>query len=407
MHSITAIVATYNRRDYLEQAVDALLAQTRPPEQIVIWDDGSTDGTERYAAPLAAASDGRILYRRGENRGKSAALNAALHCATGDRIWICDDDDIAMPDAAERLAAALDASGAGMAIGRHTRFRTDPATGAEQDLGTGYWPDLSQGSLLRHLLEDIFFFQNAALVRREALGRVGPFREDLARSIDYEMFVRLAVRVPMVLADGILFRQRKHDGARGPAAARHAAARSEAVWREADRAIFAAFRPVLPLALYEALFDAGDPALLRRAALLQRGCVHARRTDWPAAWEDFEAAAAIHAPGPLAPTERAILRRALAGKHGPADGFAAPALARLRTLARTGPLGREIAAALGRGAVWRARAALGARDLSAAVRAARFVWRAGGAAALRPPTAGDAAPHITERRTPAPRAYAW
>ena len=78
MPAISAIVTTYNRRGYLVEAVEALKVQTRPVVQLIIWDDGSTDGTEAYARPLAQASGGRILYRRSENRGKSHALNAAL-----------------------------------------------------------------------------------------------------------------------------------------------------------------------------------------------------------------------------------------------------------------------------------------------------------------------------------------
>ena len=406
MSRITAIVTTFNRRDYLAQAIDALRSQTRPLEQIVIWDDGSSDGTGDYAAPLAAGSDGQILYFRGENRGKSAALNAALHASTGDRIWICDDDDVVLPDAAARLDAALDATGAGLAVGAHTRFRVDPVTRIEEDLGTGYWPDLTQGSLLRHLLEDIFFFQNATLVRRTALDSVGPFREDLARSIDYDMFVRLATRFPMTFVHGILFRQRKHDGARGPAAARHDAFQSEEVWRAADRAVFSGFRDILPLSLYEELFETSDPVLSRRVALLQRGCVYARRTDRVHAHADFAAAAGLAEPGDLRSTERDILRRALAGKHGPDAMFEPAALDDLSTLSRCGRLGRQIAAGLGRGALWHGRAALERCDLPGALRAARFVWRAGGPAALFRPAPARGTP-VKERRDLTAGAYAW
>lgn len=284
MSGISAIVPTYNRSDYLAEAVGAIAAQSRPVDEILIWDDGSTDGTEAVGRRLAADSSGRIRYRRSENHGKAHALNAALAEVSGDLIWICDDDDLALPDAAERLEAALTLPQTGLAAGAHDRFRDLPGGAGRQFMGAGYWPDLSHGSILRHLLEDIFFFQNATLIRRSALDRVGPFREDLARSIDYEMFVRLAARYPVAMVDGVMFLQRKHDGARGPAASRHAAAQSEAVWAEADRAIFREYRAILPLSLYEAMFDTPDPQVRRRAALLQRGCVYARRNDWRPRW---------------------------------------------------------------------------------------------------------------------------
>lgn len=402
MPSITAIVATYNRCAYLAEAVASLQAQSRPVDQIIIRDDGSSDGTEGFAAPLAAASDGRILYLRSDNGGKSRALNTALQEARGDYIWICDDDDLALPHAAEQLARALEISGAGLAAGRHERFREDPDSGQHEMMGTGYWPDLSTGSVLRHLLEDIFFFQNATLVRRDALERVGPFREDLARSIDYEMFVRLAARYPVEMVDDVLFHQRKHDGARGPAAARHAADQSETVWLEHDRAIFRDFRPVLPLSLYEAMFDTPDPAVRRRAGLLQRGCVYARRNDWDVALADWTEAARI--PGPLAATETAILIRAMAGKHGCAPAFRAPVSGQIAGLRRLGNAGPAIAAALGRGAIWRARVAMAARNPAETARIAAFIART---ALMAGKQASAPAPEMRENRSLAPEAYRW
>lgn len=130
------------------------------------------------------------------------------------------------------------------------------------------------------------------------------------------MIVRLGTLAPITVTDKPLFLQRKHDGDRGPAAARHAAARSDAVWKAADRAIFSDFRARIPLEFYEAMFESETPVLVSRAALLQRACVHARRTDWPSALADFRAATAVMPDTPLGALELSICRRAMAGKHG-------------------------------------------------------------------------------------------
>ena len=319
---------------------------------------------------MVRAAPGPIRYFRSANGGKSRALNAALRQARGDLIWICDDDDPALPHAAETLSGMLAAApGAGAAAGSYRRFRDDPATGTRAESGPGYWPDLSQGSVLRHLLEDIFLFQNATLVRRDVYDRVGPFREDLARSIDYDMIVRLALQAPITVTDQALFWQRKHDGARGPASARHAAAESEAVWKEADRAVFAPFRETIPLTLYTTFFE-GD--LSDRAGLLERACVYARRTDWAAAAEDFEAAAVARPEVGLAPVERAICSRAMAGKHGVAEAMTRDMRQRLVSMGRSGPVGAEIVTALARGVLWRGRAALRDRQMGTAARVAGF-----------------------------------
>lgn len=398
------MVPTFNRAGFLVEALAALRAQTRPPAEIIVWDDGSTDGT----AEAVAAFGGSVRYFRDANGGKARALNRALAEAGGDYVWICDDDDVARPDAAERLADALDRSSAGLAAGGYVRFSTDPATGRKTYSDPGYAPDLAEGSVLRHVLEDIFLFQNATLVRRAAYEQVGAFREDLPRSIDYDMLIRLAARFPVALVDGVLFEQRKHDGARGPLAARHAAARSEAVWLEHDRKVFADLRDTVPLSLYAAMFEAESEALAVRAGRIQRACVYARRDLWDVALEDLQAAARAEAAGPLSEVEWRACRRAMSGKHGCASAMRAEVRRRLAALRELGAVGQALAEALGRGAIWRGRAALEALDPGAAGRVARLVWSLGGPAALfgglRPPKGGG---RCVERRELPAEAYRW
>lgn len=390
MTSITAIVPTYNRAGYLAQAVEALCAQTRRPDEIIVWDDGSTDGTEATARGMGD----KVRYFRGDNGGKSRALNAAMREARGDLIWICDDDDLALPEAAASLCGLLaDTPEAGIAGGCYRRFRDRPDGGRDEH-GPGYWPDLSSGSPIRHLLEDIFLFQNATLVRRGLYDRAGPFREDLTRSIDYDMIVRLGTLAPITVTDTPLFLQRKHDGDRGPAAARHAAGRSDEVWKGADRAIFADFRDHIPMGFYEAMFLSQDPVFVSRAAFLQRACVHARRTDWPAALEDFRAAGRAAPDTPLGPLEVAICRRAMAGKHGIEEALMPRIRKELVAMGRANGAGASIARALARGLVWRARAAIKAHRPADAGRTLHLV--SGLLSAGRVP--GGEGPGIRERR---------
>ncbi|WP_240722748.1 glycosyltransferase [Poseidonocella sp. HB161398] len=390
MTSITAIIPTFNRAHFLNETLESLSRQSRPVEEIIVWDDGSTDGTQE----VIAESPVPLRYFRSENGGKSRALNHALREARGDLIWICDDDDIALPNAAETLAGMLErAPKAGFAAGCYRRFREDPGTGTRSESGPGYWPDLSNGSVLRHLLEDIFLFQNAMLVRRSLYERAGAFREDLARSIDYDMVVRLALRAPAEVTDAPIFRQRKHDGARGPAAARHAAASSDQVWKSADRDVFAPFRESIPLSLYAALFE-GPGAT--RAGLLQRACVYARRTDWAAALADFESAAAQSPETGLSGLERDICRRAMAGKHGVQDALDTQTRRRIARLARTSPAGAQIAAALARGILWHGRTALKDGRTADAAAVARFA--AGAKLAGLGARTGAPAPDVAERR---------
>lgn len=347
MRRISFIVPTFNRAQYLGEALGSILPQMAADDELLVIDDGSTDGTAAVLASLGP----RVRTLRQANAGKAVALNRGLAETSGRYVWICDDDDVLRPDAVPLLMAALDGSAAGFAFGRYTRF-SDSADGKRSDLGTGYWPDLGSGSLTRHILEDAFVMQNSALVRREAYDAVGPFAEAMPRSLDYEMFVRLAAAFPAIHVDRLLFDQRKHEGVRGPAALLHAASQSDNVWLEYDRRIFENLHAHAPSSLFEAMFDCAEPEMIRRAALLQRAAIMARHACWAEALADLLAAAAM--PGPLDPGEIAICRRALAGKHLFASLLGSPQEATLRELAGHGT-GRDIVTQMFAGTLWRIR----------------------------------------------------
>ena len=379
---ISAIVPTYNRAALLPETIQSIVAQTRPVDEIIIWDDGSTDNTSEVVSELEKSivtTDGtkdlpKLHYFRSENGGKSRALNLALQKATGAYIWICDDDDIGLPHATAMLAEFLDQDQTLCAVGGcYKRFSQETDTSERVFQGPGYWPDLSSGSTVRHLLEDIFLFQHATLVRKSAFDAVGPFREDLARSIDYDMVARLACNGPIKIVNDPVFLQRKHDGDRGPAAARHAAAKSDEAWKAADIDVFAPFAQSIPLSLYAALFESDDPILVQRAALLQRACVYARRTDWDVAVANFSEAATLAPDLPITSVEAGICSRALAGKHGCAEAFKPEIRNELSKMTQHSVTGAGIGKALARGAVWRCRLAFQEKRFSEAAAIATFM----------------------------------
>ncbi len=382
----------------------ALKAQSVPLCEVIVWDDGSTDDTKSVVQEASEADGPEIRYFSAENAGKAAALNRAIAKARGEAIWVCDDDDISRPDAAAQMLATMRMSGAQVVCGRYQRFGEDPETGRTISPGPGYWPDLSSGSLVRHLLEDIFLFQNATLVTKVAYQQVGPFREDLARAIDYDMIVRLATRYPIAFVDSILFDQRKHSGARGPAAARHEAARMDEIWGEADRQVFLDLRDKLPFSLYEAMFEAADKQLIARAAHLQRGVVYGRHGLWSFASEDFAEAAKIAPDLGLHKIEKQICLRAMAGKHGCESAL--NDAGRILHLRNLGPAGADIATAIGRGLRWRCRAAL--RDINPILlaRLTSFYVRLSGRRAVLPPSS-EPADELAERAQLPLSAYTW
>src|SRR5690242_3196573 len=91
---VSVIVPTYNRAAFLPQTLRSILSQTSPVYEIVVVDDGSTDGTEAVLAEFKGA----VKYIKIVNGGVCAARAVGLAHATGDWIAFCDSDDLWLPN---------------------------------------------------------------------------------------------------------------------------------------------------------------------------------------------------------------------------------------------------------------------------------------------------------------------
>ena len=103
---VSVIVPVYNAERYLTDCLRSLLGQTETAFEIILIDDGSTDGS---AALLlrCAQNEPRIVYRRVENGGPSRARNLGIDLAAGRYLCFVDADDFVAPDFLERLLAAI------------------------------------------------------------------------------------------------------------------------------------------------------------------------------------------------------------------------------------------------------------------------------------------------------------
>jgi len=104
---ISIIIPIYNTEAYLHSCVDSLLAQTVPDLQIILVDDGSTDGSPAIAKAYAK-QDKRIEVYRQTHAGQSAARNLGLSHAQGDYIAFVDADDTLTPDWCAKHLAAIE-----------------------------------------------------------------------------------------------------------------------------------------------------------------------------------------------------------------------------------------------------------------------------------------------------------
>ena len=104
---VTTVIAVYNRPQLIVAAVTSVLAQSYRPIEVIVVDDGSTDGTGAVCDSLAAAHPAIVQVLHRPNGGLGSALNAGLGTARGEFIQFLDSDDLIMPEKFAMQVAAL------------------------------------------------------------------------------------------------------------------------------------------------------------------------------------------------------------------------------------------------------------------------------------------------------------
>lgn len=102
---ISVIIPVYNVLPYLREALDSVISQTYKNLEIIIIDDGSTDGSEEVCDEYT--SDSRVIVIHQENRGLSGARNTGLEIITGDYVAFLDSDDAYHPDMIRKMKQSL------------------------------------------------------------------------------------------------------------------------------------------------------------------------------------------------------------------------------------------------------------------------------------------------------------
>ena len=105
---VTCLVNNYNYGEYIGEAVASVLSQTAAPHEVIVVDDGSTDGSLRVLAEIGAR-DSRVMVVEEENNGQLSAFEAGFARATGDIVFFLDADDVYEPDYISRMLGLYDA----------------------------------------------------------------------------------------------------------------------------------------------------------------------------------------------------------------------------------------------------------------------------------------------------------
>lgn len=367
--SVCAIVPTHNRAPMLRECIDSILRQSRPVQELIVVNDGSTDDTEDVAKSYGS----RVTLITKQNGGKASALNIALQKCTSDYLWICDDDDIAAADGLEYLAAALDDNaGAGFVYGTFQIFR-DGLFGRRFTPPT-YWMRDDEPDIHIQFLEEMFTFQYAMLVRRSLYTTVGPFREDLLRSQDHEMAIRLSRSAQSVYVPRVIFFQRAHSGQRGTLTNPIANASNAQKWLEYEQKIIRSIHKEYYLEEFTPTFARHwEQARAKRAALIERACLCAKCALWTEAIEDFRRAIEL-VPAPVTLEEQRLLE-AVVRKPLPWDilGNNPGWIADLRISYKANESGRSIISSLCRPLVWQSRTLLQHGDILGSARRLRLL----------------------------------
>jgi glycosyltransferase involved in cell wall biosynthesis len=212
---ISAIIPTYNRRAHTFRAIDSVLAQTLPVEEIIVVDDGSTDGT---AEAIRSHYGSRVVVLTQENAGVSAARNRGIRAAHGKWLAFLDSDDVWLPEKLARQAEALSVLGSGDfgACFTDCVFEGNASMSLSAFKMAGLESSLKFCPLadpISCLLSSTVIFVQGLLVRHSLMEELGGFDEAMVISEDTDVLFRLGLKTkfcfvsePLVRIDRTLSR---------------------------------------------------------------------------------------------------------------------------------------------------------------------------------------------------------
>jgi glycosyltransferase involved in cell wall biosynthesis len=187
--SVSVIIPTHNRVDVVLRALSSVFTQTRPPDEVIVVDDGSTDDTPDRIPELFPEA----VFLRQENQGVSAARNRGIHEARGDLLAFLDSDDEWLPLKLERQLQELEKSPElplchTNEIWIRNGRRVNPMK-KHRKYG---------GRIFDKCLPLCIISPSSALLHRSLLDRVGLFDESLPVCEDYDLWLRICALHPVL-----------------------------------------------------------------------------------------------------------------------------------------------------------------------------------------------------------------
>lgn len=214
---VSVIIPAYNHEMYIEEALQSVINQTYKNIQLIVINDGSTDGTEAIIANfIKKYNNFNIEYLSKPNEGICRTLNKGLELAKGKYVALLASDDMYAPDRIEKQLKLMEENAnIGLVFSDHYFVRFNQIT---QIKATDYKPNIKKCfinniqnvNMYEKLLTENIIPALTVFIRKECFDKVGGFDNNLKRE-DYDMWLRISKEFPIAFIDEPLAYYRIHD----------------------------------------------------------------------------------------------------------------------------------------------------------------------------------------------------
>ena len=199
---ISVVMAAYNAEKYLRESIDSLLTQTFIDFELIVVNDGSTDGT---LAILESYGDERLrIINNAQNLGLPKSLNIGIKSARGEYIARQDADDMSLPQRLEKQYAYMQANPQIALLGSLSNY----LDGADNKVP--YEVEFLPAPTFADLMKSNRFVHSAMMIRKTVLDKVGLY-EAIDWAEDYELWLRIAKHYEVRNLQEVLVLYREHD----------------------------------------------------------------------------------------------------------------------------------------------------------------------------------------------------
>lgn len=193
---ISVIIPTFNRADFLSRSILSVVRQTFSPAELIIVDDGSTDGTAQIVQNIAGESPVPIQYRYQKNSGAAAARNTGIRSSKCEYVAFLDSDDWWLPGKLQKQYQSM-VSHPHYQIS-HTReiwYRNDKRVNQKKK------HDPPHGDIFEASLRMCMVGMSTVMAKKTCFDTYGFFDEQLLCCEDYDLWLRMSCQLPFLRVD--------------------------------------------------------------------------------------------------------------------------------------------------------------------------------------------------------------